>query len=327
MMGQILGFGALFLVSAVLVIRSGITLSRSGDVLAEKTGLGRLWVGTIFLAIATSLPELVTNISAVRLDAPKLAAGNILGANMVNVVVLAGLTLLFPRAAMRPLGRDQRILGGAALLLTAAVALFTLFPLGLGPISAGSLLLLAGYAGAMAWVYRSREPASDPAEPAGDMPLRRAWALFGLGVLGILLGAPLLSYSADALSELLGVSGTFIGVLAVALVTTMPETSVTYGSLRLGAHEMAMGNVYGSCAFNVAILGIADLFYGKPLFASLDRSHLVAVAGAVALMALGLGFLKLRAQGRWGAARILAALILAGWVGTLYLVFAQGGRA
>lgn len=321
-MAEILGFMALFVVSALIVIRSGITLSRTGDVIAETTGLGRLWVGTIFLAIATSLPELVTNISAVRLDAPKLAGGNILGANMLNIVVLATLTLLFPKAMVHPLGRDQRILGGAALLLTAAAGLFVLFPLGIGPLSGGSLFILAGYALAMVWVYRARELSSVPAEETShSLPLRRAWALFGLATLGILVGAPLLSYSADNLSELLGVSGTFIGVLAVALVTTMPETSVTYGSLRLGAHEMAMGNVYGSCAFNVAILGIADLFYGNPIFASLDRSHLIASGGAVALMALGLVFLRLRAQRKTAAAGVLAGLILAGWVGTLFFVF------
>ncbi len=319
---EILGFVALFLVSALIVIRSGVTLARTGDAIAERTRWGRLWVGTIFLAIATSLPELVTNISAVRLDAPRLAAGNILGANMVNVVVLATLTLLFPRVAVRPLGRDQRILGGAALLLTAAVALFIFFPLGFGPLSVGTLVILVVYVSAMVWVFRVREPSLGQEEGASPtLSLPRAWTLFGLAVLGILVGAPLLSYSADTLSDLLGISGTFIGVLAVALVTTMPETSVTYGSLRLGAHEMAMGNVYGSCAFNVAILGIADLFYGKPIFDSLDRSHLVATGGAVLLMALGLAFLRLRAGGKTGLAQVLTGLILAGWAGTLFLVF------
>lgn len=320
-MPELLGYAGLFLVSALIVIRSGITLSRTGDVIAEKTGLGRLWVGTVFLAIATSLPELVTNISAVRLGAPKLAAGNVLGANMLNIVVFAVLSLLFPRAAMQFIDRGQRVLGGAALLLTAAAGLFVLFPLGIGPLSGGSLIILTGYALAMVWVYRARELCSAQAgETSHSLPLRRAWALFGLATLGILVGAPLLSYSADNLSELLGVSGTFIGVLAVALVTTMPETSVTYGSLRLGAQEMAMGNVYGSCAFNVAILGIADLFYGNPIFASLDRSHLIASGGAVALMALGLVFLRLRAQRKMAAAGALAGLILAGWVGTLFFV-------
>lgn len=325
-MGEILGFVALFLASAVIVVRSGIALSQSGDTLAEKTGLGRLWVGTIFLAIATSLPELVTSVSAVRLGAPKLAGGNILGANMVNVVVLALLTLLFPQARVRPPGKDQRILGGAAVLLTGLAVAFVFFPLALGPVSGGSLLLLALYLLAMFWIYRVREPSSHGEEATAppSLPLRRAWMIFSLGVLGILVGAPLLAYSADSLSELLGVSGTFLGVLAVSLVTTMPETSVTFGALRLGAQEMAMGNVYGSCAFNVIILAFADFFDRAPIFASLEEEHVLAGSGAVVLMLVGLVFLRARAARKLGTAQLLALLILAGWVGTLYFVFAYG---
>lgn len=63
----------MFLASAAVVVRSGLRLSNAGDRLAEATGIGRLWVGTILLALATSLPELVTNLAAVHLDAPDLA--------------------------------------------------------------------------------------------------------------------------------------------------------------------------------------------------------------------------------------------------------------
>lgn len=71
----VVGWFLVFVVSATVVVRSGLSLSRAGDRIAEATGLGRLWVGTILLALATSLPELVTNLSAVRLNAPALAGG------------------------------------------------------------------------------------------------------------------------------------------------------------------------------------------------------------------------------------------------------------
>ncbi len=66
---------------------------------------------------------------------------------------------------------------------------------------------------------------------------------------------------------------------ALALVTTMPETTVTFGALRLGAEGMALGNVYGSCAFNVVVLALADLLHPRPLFRTLDQSQLVAGSG------------------------------------------------
>jgi len=323
-MWQILGYGALFLASAALVIRSGLSLAKAGDAIAEGTGLGRLWVGTIFLAIATSLPELVTNISAVRIGAPGLAAGNILGANMINIVVLALLLSLFPRVAVSSLSLDQRILGGAALLLTALVLAFKTFPLPLGPLSLGSFVILGAYGLAMFWVYRTRNASEAQTGVSEKFSLRKAWIVFALAAGGILIGAPALAFSADRLSDLLGVSGTFIGVLAVALVTTMPETSVTYGSLRLGSQEMAMGNVYGSCAFNVAILALADLFYPKPIYAALGFGHVVAALGALLLMSVGLLFLWLRARSKFVPSVLLALLIVGSWVAVLFLTFRAG---
>ncbi|MCR4391179.1 MAG: hypothetical protein NUV94_00005 [Candidatus Acetothermia bacterium] len=183
-----LGWAALFLASAAVVVRSGLALSKAGDLLAEETGLGRLWVGTIFLAIATSLPELVTNLSAVRLDAPALAGGNVLGANMINIVVLAGLVSLFPAVGVRPMGRDQRWLVATALALTGAVT--ALVALG-GPGNLGTVLVLGGYAAGMTAVYRTRAPelGASPAQGApdpGGRPrlLGRGWVRFALAAGG-----------------------------------------------------------------------------------------------------------------------------------------------
>ncbi len=320
----LVGWFLVFAASATVVIRSGLSLSRAGDRIAEATGLGRLWVGTILLAIATSLPELVTNLSAVRLNAPALAGGNILGANMLNAVVLVSLVSLFPKVVVRPVTGDQRILVVTALVLTAlATGLVLLDDWGnAGPISVGSLVILGGYAVGMRAVYRARPAESEAGREANGQgrERRRAWLKFALAAAGVLVGAPLLAASADRLADLLGLSGSFMGVLAVALVTTMPETSVTWGSLRLGSEEMALGNVYGSCAFNVAILGLADLFYGRPIFAFLDRSHVAAGVGAVLLMALGLLFLRLRRGGRLLSSQLLALAMVAGWAGVMLLV-------
>ena len=97
--------------------------------------------------------------------------------------------------------------------------------------------------------------------------------------------------------------------MAVSLVTTMPETSVTWGALRLGSEEMALANVYGSCAFNVLVLGFSDLLYARPIFQVLDRSHIMAGLGALALMVLGPAFLSLRVRGKLNPSRVLGAAV------------------
>ena len=88
---------AIFIGSAVAVIFFGNLLAKYGDALASLTGMGRLFVGSILVALATSLPELSTNISAVQLvpPNPELALGNVLGANMVNMFTLAIVALIF----------------------------------------------------------------------------------------------------------------------------------------------------------------------------------------------------------------------------------------
>ncbi len=326
---QTLGWSALFLASAAVVVRSGLSLSRAGDLLAEKTGLGRLWVGTILLAVATSLPELVTNLSAVRLDAPALAGGNVLGANMLNIVVLVTLLSLFPLAVIRPMGRDQLWLVITALVLTGVVTVLVALggPGNLGPVSLGTMLILGGYVLGMMVVYRTRGRGSEASgggrpeqEDTPPVSLQKAWGRFGLAAGGVLIAAPILAASADRLADILGISGSFMGVLAVAIVTTMPETSVTWGALKLRSEEMALGNVYGSCAFNVLVLGLADLIYPQPIFHVLDRSHLVAGVGALVLMGLGPLFLVLRARKKLSLSRFLALGIFLGWIGAMFFV-------
>jgi len=85
----------IFLVSAVFVIMAGVGLARFGDALAEATGWGKLWVGTLLVGIATSLPEVSVNVSAVWLEQnPGLALGNVFGADMINVFVMTCVALV-----------------------------------------------------------------------------------------------------------------------------------------------------------------------------------------------------------------------------------------
>ena len=96
----------LFFFSAAVIVLAAIQLARYGDVIALRTRLGGLFVGTLLIAGATSLPEMLTTVSSINQGVPDLAAGNLLGSNMFNMFVLALLDLL---------NRDQRVLRRAAL--------------------------------------------------------------------------------------------------------------------------------------------------------------------------------------------------------------------
>lgn len=113
-----------FLLCAVVVVICGIQLASLGDQIAIETGLGQSFVGTLFLAIATSLPELTVGITAVRIGAYDLMIGNVAGANMLNILVIAIADLIHKDAALNipgNLSRSQLLSGGCAVLVTLVV--------------------------------------------------------------------------------------------------------------------------------------------------------------------------------------------------------------
>ncbi|MBA7589618.1 hypothetical protein ES708_31705 [subsurface metagenome] len=78
-----------FLICALIIIFTGTKLTRYGDIIAEKTGLGRMWIGAVLIPLATSLPEITSSSSAALINAPNLAIGNIFGSIMFNLLIIA----------------------------------------------------------------------------------------------------------------------------------------------------------------------------------------------------------------------------------------------
>jgi cation:H+ antiporter len=314
-----------FVVSSIFVIFAGIGLARFGDELAEKTGWGALWVGTILVSVSTSLPELSINISAVWLEkAPGLALGNVFGANMINIFVIGLVALLFGiRNIFGSHGRDTEVLMKVGLGLV-AIALVTAASgdLKLGPTSLGALLIAAAYIVGMRAVYltgRADAAPQDHSAPRGSA--RNAWIGFLAASLVVIVAGRFLAASANSIAEITGIGASFIGVLLVSIVTTLPEGSVTVAAALRKSYGIVIGNVYGSCAFNVFIISFADLFHEGPLLRAMEGAHYVAGAGAFLLM--GMGFLILRncRTPTLALGRVLTPVIPVLYLGALYWVF------
>jgi cation:H+ antiporter len=318
-----------FVMSGLVVILAGIGLARFGDELAEKTGWGTLWVGTLLVSIATSLPELTVNISAVWLeDNPDLAIGNVFGANMMNVFVLGTVALLFGvKNLFENQGKDTQVLVllGIGLVILAAV-MGAFGDVKLGPTSLGGLLLIVAYFAGMRAVYkagRTEMHLDDVPSPKGSA--RNAWIGFGISAAVVIVAGRFLASSADSIAELSGISASFIGVLLVALVTTLPEGSVTIAAAFRKSYGIVIGNVYGSCAFNVAIFFFADLFHTKgPMLGVMGKEHFVAAVAAIALMGMGYLIIQACQKATMGWARRLTPAIPVVYVVALYFVFTLG---
>ena len=318
---------AIFLASAVVVIYLGNQLAKYGDALATLTGWGRLFVGSILVALATSLPELSTNISAVRLDPPnpELALGNVMGANMVNMFTLAMVALFFGgKRFLQQVAPEQAYLILLAAIMTGLGILFAAIKMdvALWQIGLSSVILLVVYVLGMRVVYvkRPQEVVGVAAEGDGAdnpvaMSLKRAWGMFGLVSAGVVVAGFFLAYSVDQVATITGIASSTLGILAVSLVTTMPEAAATIAAARMGAADLGIGNLYGSCVFNIIILSLADPFYRQGILVNQSEpAHFVA--GGMALLLILLGLLLILGRNRVSQFLAAAGLVL---MAVLYL--------
>jgi len=295
-----------FILCAALIFYVGSLLSKYGDVIAEKTGLGRAWVGAILIAGVTSLPELASGVSAVAwLNEPNLAAGAVLGSCLFNLALIAMIDLAYQPGRVLAQAQEVHILsGGLGVLMLGVVVMGVLIGpalngVGVLGISVLSIVLLVLYAvgGKMiAGLEKERigEVLEKEAEQGGyeDISARKAYIVFVINAaLVIGLGIWLASIG-DRLAATTGLSRSFVGNLFLALSTSLPEIAASLAAIRLGAVDLAIGNVLGSNLFNILLFFVYDLADGKRNFwASLTNSN--AFAAVMTMMMTGVVIISL----------------------------------
>ena len=328
-----------FMLCAAGITTAGYFLSKYGDVIAEKTGLGRAWIGAILIAGVTSLPELASGVSAVVwLDAPNLAAGAVLGSCLFNLMLIAVMDLTFQPGRVLANAQDVHILsGGLGVLLLGLVALDVLIGPGLNGagmlgISFLSILIFVIYAVGgkmiaglekerMGQVLEQEAKALDYAH----ISARKTYAIFILNAAAVILLGIWLSSIGDRLSATTGLSRSFVGNLFLAMSTSLPEIAASIAAIRLGAIDLAIGNVLGSNLFNVTLLSVYDLADGRANFwASLNNSN--GFAAVMTMMMTGVVIISLmyraspRTPYRFSWDGIALIVMYVGSIFTLYLL-------
>ncbi len=312
---------------------AGWRLSRYGDILAEKTGLSASWIGLILLATATSLPELVTGVSAVTAAmAPDIAAGDVLGSSVFNLLILVLLDAFYRRESLYTRAAQGHILSAALGALLIGISGFSLllersgFSPSLGHVGFYSPLIVLVYVAAMRAVFQyEKRTLSEFTEAAvaryPDITLHDAWRGYLLAAAAIVAAGSWLPFVAKDLAEIMGWQQSFVGTLLVAAITSAPEAAVTLSALRIGAVDMAIANLLGSNLFNIAVLAVDDLFYAPgPLLAAISPSHAVTALTAVMMSALVIVGLIYRPQGRdvaglsWISIGLFLLYLLNTWV-------------
>lgn len=315
----------LFIVSAAVITYAGWRLTRAVDAIADRTGIGRAFLGMILVATVTSLPELSTGVSAITVaNAPDIAVGDIFGSCVFNLLlfVLADATAR-RKAFYGALSSSHALSASASLILLGVAVLAITTPavagLSLGHVGAGSIALAVLYLGAARLLYAvdvRAAPAADEADAHPGVSLRAAIVQCVLAGAAVTLAGTLIAVSADRISEGAGISQSSMGVLVVGAATSLPEVVAVLAAIRLNAYDLAAGNLLGSNLFNMLVLVVDDVVYlDGPLLQGVSPA--LAGTAVVAMMMTGVFMAALHFVRRaepskvdWGIGAALAALFL-----------------
>lgn len=295
----------LVIAGLLLLVGGGEALVRGASTLAVRVGISPLVIGLVVVSAATSAPELAVTVGAVLNGEPDLAVGNVVGSNIVNILLILGLS-----AVISPLVIKRQLVKVDIPLMVGLSVVLLLVSLD-GQISLLDGVLLFGvlvFHTAMSIVL-GRKEVSDPKEPTETLPLNAkpvplwlAGLLLVAGIGLLVLGAQSLVTGAVNIASDFRVSSLVIGLTVVAIGTSLPELATSIIAIRKGETDMAVGNIVGSNIFNIGmVLGVPAILFGDgvpvpPAASAVDIP--LMLAAAVALLPIAFtGFIIARWEG------------------------------
>jgi cation:H+ antiporter len=241
----------IFIVALATLIMAAQAFTRSAEKIGIYMRLPSFVVGIFIVGIGTSLPELISAIISVKQGASEIVPGNIMGANISNMLMITGMVVL--------LNRRNIVLSSPYIFIDLhyLIGAFILFAL---MAYDGSIDWLEGLVGLAAYGFYStyliksgNVDYADGRTQVNQFPLKAAILIAVAGVF-IYLGAEYTVSSLTLIAESWGVPSSVIALTILSLGTTLPELAVNVSAIKQGKAEMAIGNVLGSCVFNTMIV-------------------------------------------------------------------------
>ena len=295
----------MFIGGLVALVLGAGWLVRGAAKLALSFGISPLVVGLTVVAFGTSAPELAVSAGAVLDGKVDIAIGNVVGSNILNVLLILGAS-----AVITPLVVHLQLIRQEVPIMIAASVALLLMMLD-GVVATWESALLVGamviYTVFLVWQSR-RQSASADAEFEGEVDLNSTWdrhwsvqlGLILLGLVALVTGSHFLVEAAVTTAKQWGVSDVVIALTIVALGTSLPEIATSVTAALKGQRDMAVGNVVGSNTFNIlGCLGISGMLSTSGLVVAESVIHFDAwVMLAVALACLPI-FISGREIARW----------------------------
>ncbi len=342
------GNALLFLASAAVVWAAGSRLAGYVDGVATRTGIGQGFAGLVLLGGITSLPEVAVSATAAYAGHDALAVNNLLGSVALQATILAIADLAIGRDALTSVvGQVVVMLQGTfGIILLAVVAVaVTVGDTAIGPVGAWSSFLLVAYLAMVALLAKSEksppgwtvhraanqpdEAPPEPDEPAEQRPLSRLVWLTTAAAAAILAAGWALSETGAAAAEQTGLGGGFFGATVLAAATSLPEVSTILGAMRLRRYAMALGDIFGTNLFNIALIFMIDaIATGTPVLGRVGGFAAVgALMGAIITAIFLAGLIERRDKTvlRMGWDSLAALVCYGGGVGLLWVMRGQTG--
>jgi cation:H+ antiporter len=252
----------LIIALAILDKASDLTITHSINV-ASVTGLGKTTVGFILVAFSTSLPELfVAVFSVLNPEDVGVSIGNVLGSNIVNICLILGacfllISLKYPEKTRVLPKMAKEELGNLYFgLFIASIVPLALIYIGYASRFIGFVLLVI-FIYYLFQLLKARTPTERSPSGTEKNKFRRYVSLTVLGAVGVVASAYFIVESASFLAASVGIPPVVIGATVVAFGTSVPELSTSFGAVKKGHLDLALGNIIGSCFMNITlILGI-----------------------------------------------------------------------
>jgi len=316
-----------------------VRLARIADELAVRTGLGEVLMGALLIGASTSLPGIMTSVVTAAEGYPGIASGNALGGIAAQTAFLAVADLATRKVNLEHAAASvANLVQGALLiaLLAIALAAASLPPVAIWGVSPATLVLVGGYvfglrllgnAGtAPMWrPERTSDTQDEGEEEAGKEPGSTASLWLRFVALAVVLGIAgyVVSQAGIATATRTGLSESAVGALLTAIVTSLPELVIAVTAVRIGAYNLAVGNIIGGNCFDILFLAAADVAYRDgSIYGRFTRGDDFLASASILMVAiLLLGLLQRERRGIAGIG-FESALVLA--IYALVVVVALG---
>jgi cation:H+ antiporter len=310
---------AIFLAAAGGIGFAGVRLSYLADMLADRTGMGEIVAGALFVGAATSLPGAITSITTAAQGAPQLAVGNALGGLTAQTAFIAIADMAYRRANLEHAAASVTGLAQGVLLvvLLAIPLLAAVQPQitfwGVHPASvvilltyAAGLRLLSSIQSEPMWrpvqTDETREALSEPDEGADQPSDAQLWTRLLVFAGLIAVAGYVIGEASIALVNKTGLSESAVGTIFAAIANSLPELVTAIAAVRIGAVSLAVGDVIGGNSFEVMFLSAADFVYDGSIYGAMEPDNLTTAL--IAMLMTGVLLLGMLRREKTGFARI-----------------------